>query len=97
MADGRKGPATPLSTPAPGSGKKLTKNRADDEATIKVASKKDAKDKPNGIIKLKKPPPKHKLPGNWKEGSFIDSKSGPRSVRNVATYPSLFVPHISDI
>lgn len=81
MADGRKGPAAsptpPPSKTASSTSKKLTKHRADDEATIKVASKKDAgaalKDKPNGILKLKKPAPKHKMPGNWKEGSFIDS------------------------
>ncbi len=73
MADGGKGPATPASgTATPSSSRKLTKPRADDEATIKVASKKDTKDKPNGVIKLKKPAPKHKSPGNWKEGSFID-------------------------
>lgn len=46
----------------------------DDEATIKVASKKNAKDKANGIIKLKKPAPKHSKPGNWKDGTVIDSK-----------------------
>ncbi|EOO04398.1 putative saga complex component protein [Phaeoacremonium minimum UCRPA7] len=45
----------------------------DDEATIKVASKKNAKDKPNGIIKLKKPAPKHSKPGNWKDGTVIDN------------------------
>lgn len=65
------------------------KIRRDDESTIKVASRKEAKDKDRkeikdskeggsigtksgGIIKLKKPPPKHKLPGNWKEGTFVD-------------------------
>jgi SAGA-associated factor 73 len=42
-----------------------------DEDTIKVAPKKEGKDK-NGTIKLKKPPPKHKLPGNWRDGSVID-------------------------
>jgi SAGA-associated factor 73 len=45
----------------------------DEEPTIKVASKKDTKDKPNGVIKLKKPAPKHASPGNWKDGQFIDS------------------------
>jgi len=84
--DGRKAPAAsptpPLKTAS--SAKKLNKMRADEDATIKVASnKKDngatsttaTKDKPNGILKLKKPPPKHKLPGNWKDGSFIDSET----------------------
>ena len=46
---------------------------ASDEDTIKVAPKKDNKDKSNGgTIKLKKPPPKHKNPGNWREGNIID-------------------------
>ncbi len=75
MADGRKGAAIATPSPAPASSKKSAKNGADDEATIKVASKKDPKDKPNGIIKLKKPPPKPKLPGNWKEGSYVDRTS----------------------
>jgi SAGA-associated factor 73 len=48
----------------------------DEEATIKVASKKQtAKDKPNGTIKLKKPAPKHTNPGNWLEGGYKDSMS----------------------
>lgn len=46
--------------------------KKNDNQTIKVASKKDNKDKPNGIIKLKKPAPKHNKPGNWREGSVID-------------------------
>lgn len=40
-----------------------------DDQTIKVASKKDAK---NATIKLKKPPPKHSKPGNWRDGSVIE-------------------------
>ena len=61
--------------PAVGS-KGITSHGADEEATIKVASKKDVKDaKANGVIKLKKPAPKHKLPGNWKDGSLIDRTS----------------------
>ncbi|KAH8653242.1 SCA7, zinc-binding domain-containing protein [Tricladium varicosporioides] len=44
---------------------------SDDESTIKVAPKKDMKDKLTGI-KLKKPPPKHNKPGNWRDGSIID-------------------------
>ncbi len=76
MADGGKGPATPApNAAASGGGKKITKPRTDDEGTIKVASKKDPKDKSNGVIKLKKPAPKHKLPGNWKDGSIIDRMS----------------------
>ncbi|KAI0512772.1 SCA7, zinc-binding domain-containing protein [Xylaria bambusicola] len=44
----------------------------DDEGTINVASKKAAKVKPSGPIKLKKPAPKHTKPGNWREGSVAD-------------------------
>ncbi|CAK7232250.1 SAGA complex subunit Sgf73 [Sporothrix bragantina] len=96
MSDARKGPS---SSPAPvtPAGKKggasgTPKGKHDEEATIKVASKKDkdSKDKDkdakgskegggtasksSGIIKLKKPPPKHKQPGNWKEGTFVDQE-----------------------
>ena len=54
--------------------------RLEDEATIKVASKKNAKEKPNGIIKLKKPAPKHSKPGNWKDGTVIDREwTAPKS------------------
>ncbi|KAJ3564224.1 hypothetical protein NPX13_g7920 [Xylaria arbuscula] len=45
----------------------------DDEGTINVASKKSAKAKPKGPIKLRKPAPKHMKPGNWREGSVADS------------------------
>lgn len=103
MPDDRKGmssspaPATPAGKKAGASGTpkiKADKDKHDDEATIKVASKKDKDNKDNkdkdskdkdgketgaaskssGTIKLKKPPPKHKLPGNWKEGTFVDRK-----------------------
>ncbi|EPE28842.1 hypothetical protein GLAREA_09963 [Glarea lozoyensis ATCC 20868] len=47
--------------------------KGNDEDTIKVAPKKEGKDK-NGTIKLKKPAPKHKLPGNWRDGSVIDDE-----------------------
>ncbi len=91
MTDARKGllsspapPATPASKKTGGTA--TPKIRADEEGTIKVAHKKDGKDagkdggaasaaKPSGIIKLKKPPPKHKQPGNWKEGSVVDRTS----------------------
>lgn len=39
------------------------------EQTIKVASKKEIK---SGTIKLKKPPPKHSKPGNWRDGSVVE-------------------------
>jgi hypothetical protein len=44
---------------------------SDDESTIKVAPRKEGK-VANGTIKLKRPAPKHKSPGNWKEGSVVD-------------------------
>ncbi|KAI1847818.1 hypothetical protein JX266_006313 [Neoarthrinium moseri] len=47
-------------------------SRPDDEGTINVASKKASKDKPNGLIKLKKTPPTQTKPGNWREGSVAD-------------------------
>lgn len=43
----------------------------DTHSTIKVAPK-ERREKPSGTIKLKKPAPKIKLPGNWKEGSVVD-------------------------
>jgi len=44
---------------------------SEDDSTIKVAPKKP-KDKTAGVIKLKKPAPKHSEPGNWQEGRIID-------------------------
>ncbi|GAO16450.1 uncharacterized protein UV8b_06374 [Ustilaginoidea virens] len=41
------------------------------EQTIKVASKKESRP---GTIKLKKPPPKHNKPGNWRDGSVIEDE-----------------------
>ncbi|KAH6953687.1 hypothetical protein BKA56DRAFT_604593 [Ilyonectria sp. MPI-CAGE-AT-0026] len=43
--------------------------RKDEEQTIKGASKKGSK---NSTIKLKKPPPKHSKPVNWRDGSVIE-------------------------
>ncbi|ORY69903.1 SCA7, zinc-binding domain-containing protein [Pseudomassariella vexata] len=52
----------------------------DDEGTINVASKKASRDKQNGFIKLKKPPPKQSKPGNWRDGSVLeDDKKKKRS------------------
>ncbi|TPX12130.1 uncharacterized protein E0L32_007245 [Thyridium curvatum] len=53
----------------------------DEETTIKVASKKGAagKDKSDGVIKLKKPAPKHSKPGNWKDGTVIDNDKRSKS------------------
>src|SRR5262245_54117239 len=47
------------------------------EETPKTTPKKEAKDKANGTIKLKKAPPKHSKPGNWKDGSVIDGEPRP--------------------
>lgn len=60
----------------------------DDEGTINVASKKVVKDKPNGVIKLKKPPPKQVKPGNWRDGSVVEGTSHP-SVCLPSTYSYL--------
>ncbi|KJZ76061.1 hypothetical protein HIM_04517 [Hirsutella minnesotensis 3608] len=56
----------------------------DSEQTIKVASKKEAK---SGVIKLKKPPPKHRLPGNWRDGSLVEDDK-----KKSASSPSTSVP-----
>jgi hypothetical protein len=70
-SDARKGSATNIRQQ-----QKLTKLRPaeDEEATIKVASKAQPKSQAqlDGILKLKKPAPKHSKPGNWKDGSVID-------------------------
>jgi len=47
----------------------------DDETTIKVASKKESKQKASGNIKLKKPVPKYVSPGNWQDGNLLDGGS----------------------
>lgn len=82
MPDGRNAPAAspPLGSSA---GNKKTPGRKNagtgaggEEATIKVASKKETKPKAaKGIIKLRKPAPKHSNPGNWKDGMIIDGMS----------------------
>ncbi|KAK0106746.1 hypothetical protein ONS96_004364 [Cadophora gregata f. sp. sojae] len=58
-----------------------SKAASDDESTIKVAPKKETKDKPTGTIKLKKPPPKHNKPGNWRDGSVVDGGPPDSSMR----------------
>ncbi|ESZ92141.1 hypothetical protein SBOR_7472 [Sclerotinia borealis F-4128] len=45
---------------------------SDDDSTIKVAPKRERGDRLLGNIKLKKQPPKHNKPGNWRDGSIID-------------------------
>ncbi|KAI1637694.1 SCA7, zinc-binding domain-containing protein [Biscogniauxia mediterranea] len=51
----------------------------DDEGTINVASNKITKDRPNAIIKLKKPVPKHTKPGNWRDGSVADDDNNKKT------------------
>lgn len=61
---------------------------------IKVNAKKDTK---NGTIKLKKQPPKHNKPGNWKDGSVIeeDKKNG-SSPATAAPSPGPVVNQLDD-
>ncbi|KAG6042005.1 hypothetical protein E4U41_007101 [Claviceps citrina] len=48
-------------------------SRKGNEQTIKVASKKD--NNKTGTIKLKKLPPKHSKPGNWRDGCVVEEDS----------------------
>ncbi|CAM1502815.1 Fc.00g075910.m01.CDS01 [Cosmosporella sp. VM-42] len=69
-----------------------------DDQTIKVASKKDAK---GAKIKLKKLPPKHSNPGNWRDGSVIqglaeDKKKNGASPSTSATSPGPVVNQLDD-
>lgn len=57
-----------------------TKHASIGAETIKVASRKDSK---TGTIKLKKPPPKHSKPGNWRDGSVVEGEI----VCDVASWP----------
>ncbi|KAH8669316.1 SCA7, zinc-binding domain-containing protein [Ilyonectria robusta] len=69
--------------------------RKDEEQTIKGASKKDSK---NGTIKLKKPPPKHSKPVNWRDGSVIEEdkkKNGSSPSASVAS-PGPVVNQLND-
>ncbi|TWU74768.1 hypothetical protein ED733_005935 [Metarhizium rileyi] len=54
-----------------------------DDQTIKVASKKENR---SGTIKLKKPPPKHSKPGNWRDGSVVEDEK-----KKAASSPSTTV------
>lgn len=64
------------------------------EQTIKVASKMDAK---AGTIKLKKPPPNHSKPGNWRDGSVIeDDKKNVSSPSASAVSPGPVVNQLDD-
>ncbi|OTB04924.1 hypothetical protein M426DRAFT_11020 [Hypoxylon sp. CI-4A] len=67
----------------------------DDEGTINVASKKIIRDKPNGVIKLKKAIPKQVKPGNWRDGSIADDDKKAKRTEsppvNGAQSPSLVI------
>ncbi|KAI0014184.1 SCA7, zinc-binding domain-containing protein [Xylariaceae sp. FL0662B] len=65
---------------------------ADDEGTINVASKKVTKDKPNGIIKLKKAPPKYSKPGNWRDGSVADDDRKSRGTASPSANSTVLSP-----
>ncbi|KUJ19596.1 SCA7-domain-containing protein [Mollisia scopiformis] len=75
---------------------------SDDESTIKVAPKKDSKDKdkdkPNGL-KLKKSLPKIDKPGNWRHGSVADDKKkggDTPSTNSAAASPGPIVNPVDD-
>lgn len=95
MADVRKGLSSSPAPATPVLGKKVgsstPKHKLEEDTTIKVASKKDGTAPgsgalKNGIIKLKKLPPKHKQPGNWKEGAFVDQDK--KKSNNKANVPA---------
>ncbi|KAI1435731.1 SCA7-domain-containing protein [Xylaria sp. CBS 124048] len=53
----------------------------DDEGTINVASRKMAKAKPLGFMRLKKGAPKQTKPGNWRDGSVADGGEDKKAKR----------------
>ncbi|KAG9255209.1 SCA7, zinc-binding domain-containing protein [Emericellopsis atlantica] len=65
---------------------------AGDEPT-KDASKKDTK---SGTIKLKKAAPKHKQPGNWRDGGIIDETKSKGSPASTATSPGPVVNQLDE-
>ncbi|PHH72648.1 hypothetical protein CDD82_5863 [Ophiocordyceps australis] len=70
----------------------------DSEQTIKVASKKDSAAK-FGAIKLKKLPPKHSKPGNWRDGSVVEvdnKKKKSASPVTLVTSPGPVVNQLDD-
>ncbi|KAI1313767.1 SCA7, zinc-binding domain-containing protein [Xylaria venustula] len=78
-----------------------TRKGPDDEGTINVASKKAAKARPNGAIKLKRAPPKQTKPGNWRDGSVAeDEKKAKRtnspSAASSAPSPNPVVNQLDD-
>ncbi|KAI0180840.1 SCA7, zinc-binding domain-containing protein [Hypoxylon sp. FL1284] len=58
----------------------------DDEGTINVASKKVAKPKPNGVLKLRQSLPKQMKPGNWRDGSIVDDNG--KKTKNIESPPA---------
>ncbi|KAL2106466.1 hypothetical protein VUR80DRAFT_6691 [Thermomyces stellatus] len=68
--------------------------RKSEEATIKVASKKEGNEKPKGTIKLKKPKPKPSMSrvGVWREPNSADDEEK----KNAETVPSPGTNHVGD-
>ncbi|KAI1419470.1 SCA7, zinc-binding domain-containing protein [Xylaria sp. FL1777] len=60
----------------------------DDEGTINVASKKAAKVRPSGFIKLKRAAPKQTKPGNWRDGNVADDEKKAKRTSSPSTTPS---------
>ena len=50
-----------------------TEDESPNKPTLKKADK-DGVIRPNGTLKLKRPPPKQTKPGNWREGSLVDGR-----------------------
>ncbi|KAL2753819.1 hypothetical protein ACRALDRAFT_1094527 [Sodiomyces alcalophilus JCM 7366] len=59
-----------------------------DDETIKVASKKVAKARPYGAIKLKTSVPRHNKPGIWRDGSVIDDEKRKKGIAGTGVLSS---------
>ncbi|KAI0906749.1 SCA7, zinc-binding domain-containing protein [Ustulina deusta] len=64
----------------------------DDEGTINVASKKAAKVRPAGFIKLKRATPKQTKPGNWRDGNVADDEKRVKRTSSPSATPSMPSP-----
>ncbi|KAI1820997.1 SCA7, zinc-binding domain-containing protein [Xylaria intraflava] len=64
----------------------------DDEGTINVASRKMAKAKPNGFMRMKKGAPKQTKPGNWRDGSVADGIEDKKAKRTASPSVALGAP-----
>ncbi|KAF7561871.1 hypothetical protein G7046_g2269 [Stylonectria norvegica] len=81
--------ATPTKMGAPAD------SRKGQDQTIKVVNKKGSN---KGTIKLKKKPPKHKQPGNWRDGSVVeDEKKNGSSPSTTAASPNPIVNKLDEI